>query len=153
MSNLKEGLTLSVVSYSRGIDPTSGVPLNPHWSFHVNNKQTRTLFFQLKGQTGQYYYGGEEKQILMKSQSRDKMVRIGAVPEDRVGELDVLLGTIPLRNDVGANAMTEWGIHRGCRAWCLDALAPLKNAGFIDEGVTPESIKAALKPDWDTSAN
>lgn len=151
MSNYKEGLTLSIVSYSRGTDLTTNMPLNPHWSFHLDNKQARTLFYQLSGTPGQYYYGGEEKQNLLNSKSKDKIVRIGAVPEGRVGELDSLFDQVPIRNSIAANALTEWGNYRGCRAWCLDAIEPLRKARFIDVGITTDIIKAALKPDWDTT--
>lgn len=150
MSNYKEGLTLSIVSYSRGTDLTTNMPLNPHWSFHLDNKQARTLLYQLSGSPGQYYYGGEEKQILLNSKSKDKIVRIGAVPEGRVGELDSLFDHVPIRNSIAANSLTEWGNYRGCRAWCLDAIEPLRKARFIDVGITTDIIKAALKPDWDT---
>lgn len=91
----------------------------------------------------------------MSSKSEDKIVRIRAVPEGRFGELFLLFDHVPIRNGNAANASTEWGNYRGCRAWCLGATELLRKAGFIDGGITTDSdiIKAALKPGWDTTAN
>lgn len=141
---------ISIISFSRGAHPDTGEMLKPHWTFHINTLNTHTIFHELEGSAKNYRYNGAQKRILVKSDDVDKMVRIGSVPADKLDCVEELFENVEPRNSIEAGAWTEWGDYRGCRAWCLDALAPLREAGFLDGLVTPEFVKATLKPWWES---
>ncbi|KII86230.1 hypothetical protein PLICRDRAFT_281548 [Plicaturopsis crispa FD-325 SS-3] len=136
---------LYVDSYTRGIDETTQTPLLPHWSFWIDTKQSRTVFHQVQGAAPHLRYEGEEKQIRLKPDTVEGIIHIGEVPKDSLDAVTELLETIPLRQD----GVTIWGNHRACRAWCLDAIAPMKKKGWVYDRITPEVIMAALKPEWE----
>ena len=145
-----EKYRLSIVSFSRGKHPDTGQMLKPHWTFHIDTKTTHTIFHELEGSAKSYHYDGGQKRILVKSADLDKMVGIGMVSPDKLNAIEEIFERVGPRNTIEAGAWTEWGDYRGCRAWCLDALAPLRAAGFLDDHVTPEFVKESLKPDWET---
>lgn len=128
---------ISVKSYSRGPG------LKPHWVFHIATGESHTPFYQLAGAPPILYYD-KHKSILEKTKPPNESIDVGQIDSSELDDFENVVAAVDPRQHVGLDQNTEYGDIRGCRVWCLDCIALLRERGWINSVVTAWTIIEAL---------
>ncbi|KAF2755529.1 hypothetical protein EJ05DRAFT_104917 [Pseudovirgaria hyperparasitica] len=110
-----------------------------HWAFFLQTGTERGdgSVLQLHGMPGAFYYEGEEKVVPHAPGSIKAEVEIGAVPVARYERFKELLKAVPISKDESSG----WN----CQDWSLQALASLREEGFVDDTYSDAALRYWLR--------